>query len=92
MSLFKVYQYFKEGGKLKPGASLYKHLSRKAISLGEGLGYLRHRRPSDRLDEAAEELEVDENTIIDFIRSFTHPNRYRENLNDQGYEDVDSFF
>ena len=74
-----IAEWFCNGGKIKPTAELYKHLSKRDIHLGEGLGFLDTKKGT-ALDLVEEELQIDQNDIIDFIRSIPAYRQYLNNL------------
>lgn len=74
-----IAEWFCNGGKIKPNSELYKHLTKKDISLGEGLGFLDCKKGSS-LDLIEEELGINQNDIIDFIRSIPAYRQYISKL------------
>jgi hypothetical protein len=72
-----IAEYFADGGRIKTGSALYCHLSKKDISLGEGLSYLNNQK-GEYLDIIAEYLNVSTDLIIEFIR---YEIRWRHYLN-----------
>lgn len=85
MEVITIYEYFKEGGKIKPGHSLYRHISKKDISTGSLLGYL-DRNKGIFIDQLAQIKNIQEDAIFDFIDTYLRHKKYEQMLNERGYE------
>lgn len=87
MNLYNLYDYFRGKGKIKSNQELYKHASRKEISEGLFLGYLCNKKGA-RLDSLEEDLQIDQNEIIDFMKSFNSYKGFERYMFDQGYYEM----
>jgi len=79
-----IYKFFRDGGRIKPDSTLYKHVSKRDIHLGVFLGYLSRRGTS--LEDLEEEWNCTSDDIISWMETFNKHRHFEREMAEQGYQ------